>query len=371
MQPPKLLWLSRHIPKTFNNAQFFDLTDFLTFKATGATDRSTCTLVCKWLYQGRERRWPECDLPCDRAWGPARCRRGSYRNPRRRAGSAAGTRPNCFSRRRNGTSGRLPVAAGLIDAHAGALGTIGGALAAESCRSASPARPDSRHIVVLHGPERRSSLRSRSLGAAVRWSCARSMADRRRSKRFWRRDRSDVYACTPHTMVDPSRTLEHDILARCGAPSDAAWLARDLHVLPDFLGNRSPFADPRARGGLIGLDLEEDEASLQALYVAGLCGLAQGLAQVMRALEAGGFAFDVLVASGGAARGGLVRQIVADVCGRRVVTAETEEPVLARFGHARRGCGRPLRLEGRDAGHVSIAGNYRTRGRQRRRAARA
>jgi HAD superfamily hydrolase (TIGR01509 family) len=48
----------------------------------------------------------------------------------------------------------------------------------------------------------------------------------------------------------------------------------------------------------------------------------------MRALEAGGFSFDALVASGGAARGRLVRQIVADVCGRRVVTAETEEPVL-------------------------------------------
>jgi HAD superfamily hydrolase (TIGR01509 family) len=48
----------------------------------------------------------------------------------------------------------------------------------------------------------------------------------------------------------------------------------------------------------------------------------------MRALEAGGFAFDALVASGGAARGALVRQIVADVCGRRVVTADSQEPVL-------------------------------------------
>ena len=123
-------------------------------------------------------------------------------------------------------------------------------------------------------------------------------------------------------------SLERDILARCASPSDAARLARDLHVLPDFLGNRSPFADPRARGAILGLDLEQDEASVQALYVAGLCGLAQGLGQVVRSLEAGGFAFDALVASGGAARGRLVRQIVADVCGRRVAAAETDEPVL-------------------------------------------
>src|SRR6202012_214505 len=33
-------------------------TDFLTFKASGSEARSTCTVVCKWLYQGQERRWP-------------------------------------------------------------------------------------------------------------------------------------------------------------------------------------------------------------------------------------------------------------------------------------------------------------------------
>ena len=65
-----------------------------------------------------------------------------------------------------------------------------------------------------------------------------------------------------------------------------------------------------------------------ALYVAGLCGLAQGLGQVIRLLERNGFACDALVASGGAARSALVRQIVADATGRRVAAPETSEPVL-------------------------------------------
>ena len=65
-----------------------------------------------------------------------------------------------------------------------------------------------------------------------------------------------------------------------------------------------------------------------ALYVAGLCGLAQGLGQVVRLLERSGFACDALVASGGAARSALVRQIVADATGRRVAAPETSEPVL-------------------------------------------
>jgi HAD superfamily hydrolase (TIGR01509 family) len=65
-----------------------------------------------------------------------------------------------------------------------------------------------------------------------------------------------------------------------------------------------------------------------ALYVAGLCGLAQGLGQVIRLLERNGFVCDALVASGGAARSALVRQIVADAIGRPVAAPETSEPVL-------------------------------------------
>ena len=35
----------------------FDLADFLTWRATGSTSRSACTLTCKWTYLGHERRW--------------------------------------------------------------------------------------------------------------------------------------------------------------------------------------------------------------------------------------------------------------------------------------------------------------------------
>ena len=31
---------------------FYDLADFLTFKATGSQVRSLCSLVCKWTYRG-------------------------------------------------------------------------------------------------------------------------------------------------------------------------------------------------------------------------------------------------------------------------------------------------------------------------------
>ena len=99
-------------------------------------------------------------------------------------------------------------------------------------------------------------------------------------------------------------------------------------MLPSFIGRRAPRADAAARGGLVGLDLREDAASLEELYVAGLCGLAYGVADIVEAFERAGYDFETIVVSGGAAQSALVRHIVSDACGKAVSTTATPEPVL-------------------------------------------
>jgi D-ribulokinase len=122
--------------------------------------------------------------------------------------------------------------------------------------------------------------------------------------------------------------LETRIMARVKTPGEAALLARDIHVLPEFLGNRSPFADPDSRAMVAGMDLDVDLDSMERLFVAGLCGLAYGLADVVEAFRSHGVDSDLMVISGGAGRSSLVRQIMADTTGLTVAVPETQEPVL-------------------------------------------
>ena len=332
MQPPKLMWLARNAPHVFAAAgHFFDLADFLTFRATGSRARSLCSTTCKWLYLAHEQRWPQeffASVGLGALGGPDFSRIGAHIVA---PGAALGRGLAPDAARTLGLPPGIPIGAGLIDAHAGALATLG---AGHGETSADPRRrmalilgtsgccmalsDDARFIPGFWGPHY-SALTPGQWLVEGGQSAFGAAIDRlmRMTPAF-----SDV-AGKPHAFD----ALEREIVARAGGTSQAARLARDLHVLPDFLGNRSPHADPAARGAVVGLDLSDDQESAMALYVAGLCGLAHGLAQVVRQFELNGFAFDMLIASGGAARSALVRQIVSDATGRRVAATETSEPV--------------------------------------------
>jgi D-ribulokinase len=110
--------------------------------------------------------------------------------------------------------------------------------------------------------------------------------------------------------------------------SQAAALADGLHVVPEFLGNRAPLADPQARAVIAGLGMESDLDSLVALYIAGLCSIGYGLRQIIEAQAAAGAPIERVVISGGAGRLDLVRQLLADATGRPVLATQAEEPVL-------------------------------------------
>lgn len=122
--------------------------------------------------------------------------------------------------------------------------------------------------------------------------------------------------------------LADRVLAQVASPSEAVQLADGLHVVPEFLGNRAPLADPHAKALIAGLGMERDLDNLTALYVAGLCGIGYGLRQILDAQRACGIENENIVISGGAGQHPLVRQLLADACGVTVVSTASSEPVL-------------------------------------------
>jgi D-ribulokinase len=335
MHAPKLAWLARCKPDMIARARhLFDLTDFLSFRATGSLIRSTCTATCKFGYLAHEKRWP--DEFFDSA-GLGFLKAGNYAligarpaPPGTPLGQGLTAEAAAAMALRPGT----PIGAGLIDAHAGAAGTLGArasgtradprrrlALILGTSSSCMALSDEPRFIDGVWGPHFAALTPDQWLidggqsafGAAIDHLLRLHPAFREFAARPG-----------PHALA----ALEKDIVARAGGLSAAALIAGGLDVLPDFIGSRSPCADPGARGGVMGMDLREDLASLQELHVAGLCGLAYGLAGIVGKLERAGYEFNAIVVSGGAARSPLVRQIIADVCDKTVESPETLEPVL-------------------------------------------
>ncbi|SHJ17439.1 D-ribulokinase [Palleronia salina] len=331
MQTPKLLWLKENRPEIFAGAwQFFDLTDFFTWRATGSTARSSCTVTCKWTYLAHEDRWDQTYF--DEIGLGALANEGFARIGTQivAPGTALGDGLTERAAGELGLAPGTPVGAGLIDAHAGGIGTVGAegaptgtlgyVFGTSSCTMTSTTDPA--FVPGVWGPYYSAMVPGLWLNEGGQ-SAAGAAIDQLLSL---------------HPAAEDARALAGDqslpaflskrALDAVAGPSDTVELARGLHVVPEFLGNRAPHADPHTRAVIAGLGMERDVDSLVALYMAGLCGIGYGLRQICAAQNDAGVSPERIAISGGAGRSDLVRQILADATGLEVVAPETDEPVL-------------------------------------------
>src|SRR3954463_16273869 len=339
MEVPKLLWLKRHLPSTYRSAgHFLDLADYLSFRASGSTARSICTVVCKWNYLAHDQRWSRSyfervglgDLVSDQY-----AKIGTEIVP---SGTPLGAGLTKAAAVDFGLLEGTPVAASLIDAHAGGVGTIGGRgksdelvdvhrrlayiMGTSACIMATTPMPC--FVPGVWGPYYSGMVAGFWLNEGGQSAAGAAIDHLIRSHPAY----GEAVATARSTGMEVLEFLERRIVSRAPSLGEAALLARDIHVLPEFLGNRSPFADPYSRAVIAGLDLDSDIGSMERLFVAGLCGLAYGLADVVYAFRSHGVDSSMMVISGGAGRSPLVRQIMADTTGLTVALPRTSEPVL-------------------------------------------
>lgn len=333
MQTPKLLWLKENCPQIFGKAwQFFDLADFLTWKATGDLSRSTCTVTCKWTYLAHEARWDESyfrSIGLGELADEGFVRIGTQMvEPGTRLGAGLNGEAASAMGLVTGTA----VAAGMIDAHAGGIGTVGigdnpmdnlaYVFGTSSCTMTSTNEPV--FVPGVWGPYYSAMVPGLWLneggqsaaGAAIDQLLVFHPAAAEASERAQASGKS-LPAFLAEIATAQVETLSETVLVAGG-----------LHVVPEFLGNRAPFADPHARAVIAGLGMERDLASLVALYIAGLCGIGYGLRQIIETQARHGAGVKRVVISGGAGSSPLVRQLLADACGLAVVAPLADEPVL-------------------------------------------
>lgn len=346
METPKLLWLKRNLPKSFGRAaRFFDLPDFLTYRATGVDSRSHCTTVCKWTYLGHENGGAG-------AWSKSYFERIGLGELLEDGAQKIGAKVRPLGERVGSltekAAAELGLAAGtavgvsIIDAHAGGIGllgtSVGGAALTEadlekrlaliggtsSCHMAVSKEP--RFVPGVWGPYFSAMLPGLWLTEGGQ-SATGALIDATvlghvRGPELAARAKAEKK--TVYDLLN-ARLEELAQAPGCRFPAE---LTQGLHVEPDHHGNRSPRADATLRGMVSGLTLSTDIDALARLYLATIQAVAYGTRHILEALNEQGYRIDTLLATGGDAKNPVFVREHADATGCRIVLPQEAEAVL-------------------------------------------
>jgi FGGY-family pentulose kinase len=347
METPKLLWLKENLPGSWGAAtKFLDLPDFLSYRATGVDVRSLCTTVCKWTYLGHEEgsegsvgRWDDSyfmDAGLDDLVHEKFSRIGTRVRPMgERAGVLTST-----SASELGLAAGTPVSVSIIDAHAGGLGLLGTPIdgrpprteemeerlaligGTSTCHMAVSREP--LFIPGIWGPYYSAMIPDFWLtegGQSATGALIDHVIDTHvRGAEL--RQNAGAEGTTVYALLN--QRLE--ALAR-EAPFPAA-LTADLHVQPDFHGNRSPRANPRLRGMISGLKLTDSVDSLASLYLATIQAIAHGTRHILEEMNKKGYRIETLIATGGDTKNPVFVREHADITGCRIALPQEAEAVL-------------------------------------------
>lgn len=345
-QIPKLMWVKKHLPKSFARAaRFFDLPDWLCYRATGRDIRSLCTTVCKWTYLAHEKR------PEDR-WNREFFKANGLLDLLRRDMIGTDIQPmgammgglTAAAARDLGLEEGTPVAVGIIDAHSGGVGVLGipaedggaGQPAAtfddvvcliggtSSCHMAVSPRP--RFVKGVWGPYYSAMIPGWWLNEGGQ-SAVGSLIDFIIETHPCYKDAQREAKREGLTIYDWLNRRVDELAGREKLPH-RCHLTRRVHVLPDFLGNRSPKADPDARGAIHGLPLYPDLDDFARLYYATVQATAYGTRDILEALNAKGYSVRRLHVTGGHLKNPLWLQEHADATGCTLVIPKEPEGVL-------------------------------------------
>ncbi|XP_061361520.1 uncharacterized protein LOC133305345 isoform X1 [Gastrolobium bilobum] len=360
MQPPKLLWVKENLQESWSMVfRWMDLSDWLSYRATGDDTRSLCTTVCKWTYLGhahmqhindKDSRDMEACGWDDDFWeeiGLGDLVEGHHAKIGRSVafpGHPLGSGLTPTAAKELGLVPGIPVGTSLIDAHAGGVGVIESVPPSEAEEHDNEAICN-RMVLVCGTSTCHMAVSQSKLFVPGVWGP------------FWSAMVPE-YWLTEGGQSATGALLDHIIENHAASPrlanraasqkisvfellnkllettmikqnqSFVAALTEDLHVLPDFHGNRSPIADPKAKGVISGLTLDTSDEQLALLYLATVQGIAYGTRHIVEHCNAHGYKIDTLLACGGLSKNRIFIQEHADIIGYPIILPRESKSVL-------------------------------------------
>ncbi|CAA7602606.1 glycerol kinase/xylulokinase [Acididesulfobacillus acetoxydans] len=338
---PKLLWLRRHEPEIYARIKHVLLPkDYVRWRLTGELATEVSDASGTLLLDVTKRRWSEemlAALAIPRAWLPPvyeSTEISGWVTPV--ASSLTGLKPGTAVVGGGGDQAAGAVGAGIVESGllSVALGTSGVVFAAAD------------EAQILPG----SGLHSFCHALPGKWHLMGVMLAAGASLQWLRQ----TLACK----------TSYDSLTALAAGVKAG--SEGLLYLPYLLGERTPYPDPAARGGFIGLTMRHGQGHLVRAV---LEGVTYGLRDSLELIKEAGVPAAEIRVSGGGARSALWRQIVADIFQAPVtVVNSTEGPAFGAallagtgigvYASVAEACGKTVRVESRQEPDLSAGETY-------------
>ncbi|KAK8847399.1 hypothetical protein IAR55_005257 [Kwoniella newhampshirensis] len=348
MEIPKTLWLSKHMAKDrFKDCMLFDLPDYLTYHATTSLARSTCSLACKCSYVpiGATMKH-ECDGGKEEVskegWsarffnkigldemvkedfeqlGGIPGKNGLVLTAGQPVGKGLSKRAAAELGLIEGTA----VGSGVIDAYAGWIGTVAAAagegtpkptLEDASARLAAIAGTSTCHIAqskegILWGPYRDAVFPGLWMNEGGQSSTGQLIDFTMQTHPAYPKLLELSQKTSKSTFELLGDRLE-EMMKERGADT-LTHLTKDLHFYPDLHGNRSPLADPRMKGMITGLTLDDTLSDLAAKFNVTLEAIALQTRHIVDEMNAKGHQINSIYMSGSQAKNGPLMRLLATV----------------------------------------------------------
>ncbi|KAJ4439229.1 hypothetical protein ANN_07349 [Periplaneta americana] len=269
METPKLLWLKRNLRQQCWDrvGYFFDLPDFLTWRATGADSRSLCSLVCKWTYEAHpngNKGWSEDYFQQIGLSDLMECNWKKIGSVAKAPGAPCGRGLTDRAARELGLPCGTSVGTSIIDAHAGGLGMIG-------CSADVVSEDFHTRLSLICGTSTcHMALSKQPLFVEGVWGPYYSAM----VPGYWLNEGGqsatgklvdhviDTHPATAQVRIKIGKDVHiqqylHNLLvdmAQKQGLESISELTSSIHVWPDFHGNRSPLADSSLLGMVMQID---------------------------------------------------------------------------------------------------------------------